>query len=126
MSRILAGLYEPTSGSVRWDGVDVRAYDAASLMGRVALVLQEPGHWPMTRTAHRRLKVRRARLDRGRPTAGWSPGTAEDGRHPAVRRDRVGTSRFRRQSVPRAPHPPTRQPPVTSAYYATPRSNDVR
>lgn len=52
LSRILAGLYEPTEGTVRWDGTDVRRFDAASLTGRVALVLQDPGHWPLSALAN--------------------------------------------------------------------------
>ncbi|MFF3404034.1 ATP-binding cassette domain-containing protein [Streptomyces sp. NPDC002659] len=52
LSRILAGLYEPTSGTIRWDGVDVRSFDAESLQGRVALVLQDPGHWPLSALAN--------------------------------------------------------------------------
>ncbi|MFF0390328.1 ATP-binding cassette domain-containing protein [Kitasatospora sp. NPDC004615] len=52
LSRILAGLYEPTAGTVAWDGVDVRTFDAATLTGRVALVLQDPGHWPLSALAN--------------------------------------------------------------------------
>ncbi|MFJ4679074.1 ATP-binding cassette domain-containing protein [Kitasatospora sp. NPDC088783] len=52
LSRILAGLYEPTGGTVHWDGADVREFDAASLTGRVALVLQDPGHWPLPALAN--------------------------------------------------------------------------
>ncbi|MGW4890683.1 ATP-binding cassette domain-containing protein [Kitasatospora sp. NPDC004240] len=52
LSRILAGLYEATDGTVRWDGTDVRDFDAASLTGQVALVLQDPGHWPLSALAN--------------------------------------------------------------------------
>ncbi|MGA5819945.1 ATP-binding cassette domain-containing protein [Kitasatospora sp. NPDC094028] len=52
MSRILAGLYEPSSGTVHWDGTRVDDYDSESIQGRVALVLQDPGHWPLTALAN--------------------------------------------------------------------------
>ncbi|MGW7052633.1 ABC transporter ATP-binding protein [Streptomyces sp. NPDC054887] len=47
-AKLLAGLYEPERGSVRWDGVDVREMDAASLHRQVACVLQEPVRFPFS------------------------------------------------------------------------------
>ena len=38
---VLAGLLEPTSGTVEYDGRDVMAYDPATLHGQVALVFQD-------------------------------------------------------------------------------------
>ncbi|MFD9124103.1 ATP-binding cassette domain-containing protein [Kitasatospora sp. NPDC059571] len=52
MARILAGLYEPTAGTVRWDDTELAAFDAESVQGRVALVLQDPAHWPLTALAN--------------------------------------------------------------------------
>lgn len=47
-AKVLAGLYEPGRGTVRWDGVDVRDMDAASLHRQVACVLQEPVRYPFS------------------------------------------------------------------------------
>lgn len=47
-SKVLAGLYEPQQGRVRWDGVDVRDMDAASVHRQVACVLQEPLRFPFS------------------------------------------------------------------------------
>ncbi|MFJ4965332.1 ABC transporter ATP-binding protein [Streptomyces sp. NPDC088729] len=47
-AKLLAGLYEPQRGSVRWDGVDVCEMDAQSLHRQVACVLQEPVRFPFS------------------------------------------------------------------------------
>jgi ATP-binding cassette subfamily B protein len=41
LSKMLAGLYEPDHGAVRWDGVDVRSFLPSSLRQRVAVVFQD-------------------------------------------------------------------------------------
>ncbi|MFE5793660.1 ATP-binding cassette domain-containing protein [Streptomyces sp. NPDC056503] len=51
-SKLLAGLHEPRSGTIRWDGVDVQAMDAQSLQRRVAFVLQEPVRFPFSALAN--------------------------------------------------------------------------
>lgn len=62
LAKLMVGLYVPERGSVQWDGVEVgRAADALS---RVAVVLQEPVHWPMSAENN----VRIGRLDRADPT----------------------------------------------------------
>ncbi|MFF3563690.1 ABC transporter ATP-binding protein [Streptomyces sp. NPDC002574] len=51
-AKLLAGLYEAHSGSVCWDGVDVRAMDSQSLHRQVACVLQDPAHFPFSALAN--------------------------------------------------------------------------
>lgn len=41
LAKILAGLYDPTSGAVTWDGVDTRGFARASLRDRVAVIFQD-------------------------------------------------------------------------------------
>jgi ATP-binding cassette subfamily B protein len=48
LGKLLTGLYLPTAGEVRWDGVPTDAVDAADLHERIAMVMQEPLHWPVT------------------------------------------------------------------------------
>ena len=48
LSRLIAGLYEPTSGTLTWDGIDIRTLDRASVFTRVALISQDFTRWPFT------------------------------------------------------------------------------
>ncbi|WP_324649613.1 ABC transporter ATP-binding protein [Georgenia sp. H159] len=41
LAKILAGLYDPTSGAVRWDGRDTREYSRVSVRERVAVIFQD-------------------------------------------------------------------------------------
>ena len=41
LAKVLAGLYEPTTGAVRWDGNDVAGLDAAALRRRIAVIFQD-------------------------------------------------------------------------------------
>jgi ATP-binding cassette, subfamily B, bacterial len=52
MSKLVAGLYEPTTGAIDWDGVDVMDLDAESVQARVATVLQDPVEWPLSALAN--------------------------------------------------------------------------
>ncbi|NUR01063.1 MAG: ABC transporter ATP-binding protein [Streptomyces sp.] len=52
LSRLLAGLYEPDSGTIRWDGTDVREVDAESIQAQVAMVMQDPVEWPLSALAN--------------------------------------------------------------------------
>ncbi|MGW1074855.1 ATP-binding cassette domain-containing protein [Streptomyces sp. NPDC002537] len=52
MAKLLAGLYAPTSGTIRWDGVEVREVDAESVQAQVGMVLQDPVEWPLTALAN--------------------------------------------------------------------------
>ncbi|MGW1864527.1 ATP-binding cassette domain-containing protein [Streptomyces mauvecolor] len=51
-SRVLAGLYDVSAGAIRWDGVDVTAMNSESLQSRVAMVLQDPVHFPFSALAN--------------------------------------------------------------------------
>jgi ATP-binding cassette, subfamily B, bacterial len=63
LAKLLTGLYLPEAGVVAWDGVDTASIDAAALHERIAVVLQDPLHWPMTAGNN----VRIGRLDRPDP-----------------------------------------------------------
>ncbi len=64
LAKLLTGLYLPEDGVVAWDGVATTSLDAAALHERIAVVLQDPLHWPMTAANN----VRIGRL--GRPDPG--------------------------------------------------------
>lgn len=48
LAKILAGVYEPDSGDVRWDGTPCTEFDRDQLHARVAFVPQDHTHWPLT------------------------------------------------------------------------------
>lgn len=48
LARLLAGLYEPTSGQICWDGVPLSAVDDDAVRERVAVIPQECYRWPFT------------------------------------------------------------------------------
>ncbi|MEV4637332.1 ATP-binding cassette domain-containing protein [Actinoplanes sp. NPDC049548] len=48
LAGLLAGLYRPQSGRIRWDGRDVSTFDPESVRRRVAVVMQEPTRWPLS------------------------------------------------------------------------------
>ncbi|GAA3464763.1 ABC transporter ATP-binding protein [Saccharothrix longispora] len=60
LAKLVAGLYAPTSGHVRWSGRDIAEVDRARVADRVVMVLQDPVRWP--HTAH--VNVRLGRHDR--------------------------------------------------------------
>ncbi|GAB2604875.1 hypothetical protein GCM10027168_42260 [Streptomyces capparidis] len=41
LARVLTGLFLPTAGSVRWDGVNLPDVDPAGVLSKVALVPQD-------------------------------------------------------------------------------------
>ncbi|MEV4899201.1 ATP-binding cassette domain-containing protein, partial [Nonomuraea sp. NPDC055795] len=63
LARLLAGLYRPSTGALRWDGLDTSGLDPASLADRVVLVPQHPLRWPHDA----RTNVRMGRHDRADP-----------------------------------------------------------
>ncbi|MCK2218784.1 ATP-binding cassette domain-containing protein [Actinomadura sp. ATCC 31491] len=63
LAKILAGLYAPGRGSVRWDGVDLAELDPRDVADRITLVPQAPVRWPHTA----RVNVRAGRHDRPDP-----------------------------------------------------------
>lgn len=60
LAKLITGLYLPSSGEVRWDGVDLAAVKEESIYHRIALVLQDPARWPMTAYDN----IRMGRIDR--------------------------------------------------------------
>ncbi|GAA2416257.1 ABC transporter ATP-binding protein [Actinomadura vinacea] len=48
LAKILAGLYDPEGGEVRWDGVPLRAVPPEHVWRHIAVIAQEYTHWPMT------------------------------------------------------------------------------
>lgn len=48
LAKVIAGLYTPTSGSICWDGVDVRDLDPAARAAHVAVVTQDWEKFPFT------------------------------------------------------------------------------
>ncbi|MEV4004737.1 ABC transporter ATP-binding protein [Actinomadura sp. NPDC049753] len=48
LAKILAGLYAPQSGLVRWDGTRVSDLAPEALRRAIAVVAQDHTHWPMT------------------------------------------------------------------------------
>lgn len=57
LAKLIAGLYLPTAGVIRWDGCDTRRFTRHSLAERVVMVLQEPIRWP--RSARINIRVGR-------------------------------------------------------------------
>ena len=45
LAKIIAGLYDPDSGAVRWDGVDSREYHRPALREQVAVIFQDFVHY---------------------------------------------------------------------------------
>lgn len=48
LAKLLAGLYQPEAGAIRWDGVDVARYDPTSLRESIALIFQDFIHYQLT------------------------------------------------------------------------------
>ncbi|GAA1260776.1 ABC transporter ATP-binding protein [Saccharothrix xinjiangensis] len=48
LGKVLTGLYPATSGSVRWDGVDLAEADPGLVHSSIAVIAQNPAQWPMT------------------------------------------------------------------------------
>lgn len=47
LAKVLTGLFLPTTGSVRWDGVNLADADPAGVLSKVALVPQDYTRWPL-------------------------------------------------------------------------------
>jgi ATP-binding cassette subfamily B protein len=52
LAKLIAGLYQPDAGTMTWDGLDLSEVDPTSIRERVAVVMQEPTHWPLTARAN--------------------------------------------------------------------------
>ncbi|NKZ07280.1 ABC transporter ATP-binding protein [Actinomadura latina] len=48
LAKIMAGLYDPDSGEVRWDDVPLAAVPPQDVWERIAVIAQQYTHWPMT------------------------------------------------------------------------------
>ncbi|WP_424887135.1 ABC transporter ATP-binding protein [Streptomyces sp. XH2] len=48
VSKLLAGLYHPDDGVIRWNGTDARHLDRARLWDEIAIVSQDFHRWPFT------------------------------------------------------------------------------
>ncbi|WP_433473011.1 ABC transporter ATP-binding protein [Spirillospora sp. CA-142024] len=48
LAKIMAGLYDPDAGEVRWDEVPLAKVDPQDVWERIAVIAQEYTHWPMT------------------------------------------------------------------------------
>ncbi|MFC0003575.1 ABC transporter ATP-binding protein [Micromonospora siamensis] len=61
LAKLIAGLYRPTGGTIRWDGVDVAELDPAQTAAQVAVMTQD--WWKFPFTAGQNIRV--GRHDRG-------------------------------------------------------------
>jgi ATP-binding cassette subfamily B protein len=46
LAKILCRLYQPSSGTIRWDGADIGRYDPAAVRARIAAVFQDFARYP--------------------------------------------------------------------------------
>ncbi|MFI9380016.1 ABC transporter ATP-binding protein [Kutzneria sp. NPDC052558] len=63
LAKLVTGLFRPSDGQVRWDGVDLAVADESSVYDRIAMVMQAPAQWPMTAEDN----IRIGRIDRPDP-----------------------------------------------------------
>ena len=70
LAKILAGLYDPDSGDVRWDGVSLRDIDPDRLREHIAVIAQEYTHWPMTARVNITMGRDEGRLDAAAQASG--------------------------------------------------------
>ncbi|MFD3997170.1 ATP-binding cassette domain-containing protein [Streptomyces sp. NPDC058583] len=52
LAKLLTGLYLPTSGYVRWDGIDLATADPATMYPHIGLVPQDYTRWPLDARAN--------------------------------------------------------------------------
>jgi ATP-binding cassette, subfamily B, bacterial len=48
LAKLITGLYEPTSGSIYWDAIDLATVDEQSIHQQIAVIAQDPTRWPTT------------------------------------------------------------------------------
>jgi ABC-type multidrug transport system fused ATPase/permease subunit len=63
LAKLIAGLYAPSSGEIRWDGRPLAELDRSGVADRIVMVSQSPLRWPHTA----RVNVRLGRCDRHDP-----------------------------------------------------------
>ncbi|MBT2383986.1 ABC transporter ATP-binding protein [Streptomyces sp. ISL-11] len=66
LSKLVAGLYLPTSGRLSWNGVDIKEADRDQLFDRVAVLSQDFPRWPMTARANVHIGRPGQPMDQGR------------------------------------------------------------
>ncbi|MDN3359618.1 ABC transporter ATP-binding protein [Actinomadura sp. DC4] len=52
LAKLLAHLYTPSAGHIRWDGVDLATVDPQSVRSHIAVIAQDHARWPMTARAN--------------------------------------------------------------------------
>ncbi|MBO4160928.1 ABC transporter ATP-binding protein [Micromonospora antibiotica] len=82
LAKLIAGLYRPTGGVIRWDGVDVAELDPAATAAQVAVMTQEWWKFPFTAAQN----IRIGRHDRPPDAAGP---TVEDAARSAAAHDMI-------------------------------------
>ncbi|HEV2885668.1 MAG TPA: ABC transporter ATP-binding protein [Jatrophihabitans sp.] len=63
LAKLIAGLYTPTAGQIRWDGRPLTELDRSGVADRIVMVSQSPVRWPHTV----RTNIRLGRHDRDDP-----------------------------------------------------------
>ena len=48
LAKLLAGLYQPSRGDIRWDGQSLADVDREELRERISVIMQDYTRWPMT------------------------------------------------------------------------------
>jgi ATP-binding cassette subfamily B protein len=48
LAKILAGLYRPSAGTVRWDSVSIADMEGEPLREQIAVIAQDHGNWPLS------------------------------------------------------------------------------
>ncbi|OLR92807.1 ABC transporter ATP-binding protein [Actinokineospora bangkokensis] len=74
LSKLISGLYLPTGGAVRWNGVDIASVDEDALNDRVAMVMQAPLRWPSSAADN----IRVGRIGRADPEDAHFAAAARD------------------------------------------------
>ncbi|MEV4808866.1 ABC transporter ATP-binding protein [Micromonospora avicenniae] len=82
LAKLVAGLYRPTSGAIRWDGTDATDLDPTSLGSHVAVMSQDWWRFPFTA----RQNILIGRHDRARHSSGPS---VEDAARAAAAHDMI-------------------------------------
>lgn len=52
LAKLVCGLYQPSGGTIRWDGVDLAGCDPAGVRSHVAMVFQDFARYPAMSAAH--------------------------------------------------------------------------
>jgi ATP-binding cassette subfamily B protein/ATP-binding cassette subfamily C protein len=48
LAKLLAGLYQPGSGEIQWDGLSIAGISREQLRDRIAVIMQDYTRWPLT------------------------------------------------------------------------------